>query len=98
MYTVTDNGVLKTLEAWSVIVPLHDNDGNPFERATVDAILQEILLNYPGFSVTSTLGYWKGSEQVFVDRNYQVLIDAVPDPNSDSSKFFANLKGNFRRG
>lgn len=92
MYKVTDTGVLKTVESWSIVVPLHDNDGNPFDKAVVDNVLQEILLNYPGFSVTNTLGYWKGSDQVFVDRNYQVLIDSVPDNATDSLKFFANLK------
>jgi len=92
MYTVTDTGVLKTVESWSIVVPLHDNEGNPFEKAVVDNVLQEILLNYPGFSVTNTVGYWKGSGEVFVDRNYQVLIDSVPDNAADSSKFFASLK------
>lgn len=92
MYKVIDTGVLKTVESWSLIVPLYDNDGKPFDRAVVDSILKEILLNYPGFTVTSILGYWKGSNQLFVDRNYQVLIDSVPDDTADSVKFFNKLK------
>lgn len=92
MYKVIDTGVLKTVESWSLVVPLHDNDGKPFDRAVVDSILEEILLNFPGFTVTSILGYWKGSNQLFVDRNYQVLIDSVPDDAADSVRFFNKLK------
>ena len=92
MYTVTASGVLKTVEAWSVMLPLHGNGGEPFSKDEVDAVLAEILLSYPGFSIANTLGYWKGTEQTFVDRNYQVLIDAVPDTTRDSSAFFAWLK------
>ncbi len=54
--------------------------------------MNEILLDYPGFSVTNSVGYWKGSDQTYVDQNYEVLIDAVPDNTADSSKFFAVLK------
>ena len=89
MYTVTDRGVLKKVETWSVIVPLHDNDGVAFEKEIVDQVLDEILLDYPGFSVTNTIGYWKASDQTYVDKNYQILtIDAVPNGSSDSSAFF----------
>jgi hypothetical protein len=92
MYTVTDSGVLKTVEAWSVMLPLHDNDGRAFSTEVVDSVLADILLSYPGFSIANTLGYWKGADQTFVDRNYQVLIDAVPDTAADSSSFFTKLK------
>jgi hypothetical protein len=92
MYTVTEAGVLKRVESWSVMLPLKDNDGNAFAKATVDEVLQQILLSYPGFSITNTLGYWKGADQTFIDQNYQVLIDAVPDTKSDSSVFFGKLK------
>ncbi len=92
MYKVTDSGVLKTVEAWSLVLPLHDNDGEPFTKEIVDSILATILLSYPGLSIANTLGYWKGAEQTFVDRNYQVLIDAVPNAETDSSAFFSGLK------
>jgi hypothetical protein len=97
MYTVTDAGVLKTVEAWSVVLPLHDNDGEPFSPDIVDSVLAEILLSYPGFSIANTLGYWKGADQTFVDRNYQVLIDVVPDISADSSSFFTKLKGSLQK-
>jgi hypothetical protein len=92
MYDVTDSGVFKTVESWSVVVPLYDNDGQKFDKATIESILQEILLNYPGFSLSNIIGYWKGEERTYTDRNYQVLIDTVPDNSQDSSKFFALLK------
>lgn len=92
MYNVTDSGVFKTVESWCVTIPLHDNDKQPFDKQEVDSILQEILLNYPGFSMANSLGYWKGVDRTYVDENYQVLIDAVPDNLHDSSKFFSVLK------
>lgn len=92
MYKATESGVFKTVECWSVVVPLRDNNGIPFEQPTVDNILNEILLDYPGFSVTHTLGYWRGSDRLYIDQNYQVLVDALPESTTDSSKFFAELK------
>lgn len=68
MYAVTDSGVLNTVEAWSVMLPLHGNGGEPFSKDDVDAVLAEILLTYPGFSIANTLGNWKGNEHTFVDR------------------------------
>ncbi|MBI5055324.1 MAG: hypothetical protein HZB61_01720 [Nitrospirae bacterium] len=92
MYNVTDTGVLKTVESWCVTIPLHDNDKQPFDESTVDSILQDILLNYPGFSIANSMGYWKGSDRTYVDKNYQIMIDAVPDQLEESSNFFATLK------
>ncbi len=92
MYNVTDNGVLKTVESWCVTIPLHDNDNEPFDESTIDSILQEILLNYPGFSIANSMGYWKDSDRTYIDKNYQIMIDVVPDHLEDSSKFFAALK------
>lgn len=92
MYTVTDNGVLKAVESWCVVLPLHDNDGQPFESGVIESILQEILLNYPGFSRSSSIGYWKSTEQTYIDENYQVVIDVIPDDIEESVRFFAKLK------
>lgn len=92
MYKVTDAGVLKAVESWCVTIPLYDNDGKPFGESIVDNILREILLSYPGFSITNIKGYWRGSDRTYIDKNYQVVIDTVPDNLSDSSAFFASLK------
>lgn len=92
MYEATANGVLKMVESWSVIVPLNDNEGHSFEKTIIDDILQEILLNYPGFSLTNSVGYWKGDERTYIDQNYQIVIDTMPDNVNESSKFFTVLK------
>ena len=92
MYNVKEHGVLKTVESWSVVVPLHDNDGHPFDKTIVTSILNEVLLNYPGFSLSNSVGYWKGEERTYTDQNHQILIDAIPDNVNDSSNFFASLK------
>lgn len=92
MYEVTDNGVLKSIESWMLFIPAKDNDGKPFSPAVIDEILQKILLSFPGFTVTSTVGYWKERSEVYEDQNYEIVIDAVPDPKHDSSEFFIQLK------
>jgi len=58
--------------------------------------LEEILLDFPGFTVANSVGYWKGAERVHVDQNHEVVIDAVPDDVCDSSKFFADLKNELK--
>jgi hypothetical protein len=97
MYTVTKNGVLKMVESWSVTLPLHDNEGIHFKKEIVDNFLGDMLLNYPGFTVTNSLGYWKGGDQVYIDHNYQIIIDAIPDTSSDSSEFFIKLKAELQK-
>jgi hypothetical protein len=97
MYTATENGVLKTVESWYITIPLHDNDGNSFDKALIEGILNEILLDYPSFSVTNSIGYWKGADRTYVDQNYQILVDAIPDNTADSSKFFSVLKNELQK-
>jgi hypothetical protein len=97
MYTATENGVLKTVESWYITIPLHDNEGHPFDKGLIESILNEILLDYPGFSITNSIGYWKGTDRTYIDQNYQVLIDAIPDNTVDSSKFFSSLKNELQK-
>jgi hypothetical protein len=92
MYKVTESGVYKAVESWCVTIPLYDNDGQQFDEALVDSILQEVLLSYPGFSIVNIIGYWRGSDRTYIDNNCQVIIDTVPENISDSSTFFATLK------
>lgn len=92
MYDIKGNGVLKTVESWSVTIPLFDNEGQAFDKTTINKILQEILLNYPGFSLSNIVGYWKGKEETYVDQNYQIIIDVIPDNTIESSNFFSELK------
>lgn len=36
MYSVSEAGVLKKIETWQVIIPLHDNAGKAFDEATIE--------------------------------------------------------------
>lgn len=92
MYKITDNGVLKTIETWSIVMPLHDNEGKPFDKSTIDSILQDISLNFPGFTIVNCIGFWKDSDQLYIDKNFQILIDTIPSNIEDSSNFFNSLK------
>lgn len=92
MYKITDNGVLKTIETWSVFMPLHDNEGKPFDKSTIDSILQDISLNFPGFTIVNCIGFWKDLNQLYIDKNFQILIDTIPSNVEDSSNFFNSLK------
>jgi hypothetical protein len=92
MYAVTANGVLKKIETWQVIIPLHDNDGVPFDEATIESILDHITLTFPGLTMISCTGRWRGSERVHTDKNLQVLIDALPLSTEESASFFVGLK------
>lgn len=97
MYSVTQNGVIKKLETWNVIVPLHDNDGKDFSQQDIDNILEYISLNYPGFTIVNCLGYWKNQQEVFKDKNYQIIVDALPSDSEKSIAFFSNLKNDLAR-
>lgn len=92
MYKTTDSGVLKIIETWIIVMPLHDNKGKPFDDSTIDSILQDISLDYPGFTIVNCIGFWKGPNQQYIDKNFQILIDAIPSNTEDSSHFFVTLK------
>jgi hypothetical protein len=92
MYRITENGICKTIETWSVVIPLHDNDNKPFDNSTINSILQDISLNFPGFTIVNCIGYWKDSAQVYIDKNFQILIDTIPSSVQESSNFFNSLK------
>ncbi len=78
IYTVNSNGVKKSIETWNLTIPLHDNDGNPFNQEIIDSILEEISLNYPGFTIVNNIGYWKNLGKKYLDNNLQLIIDTFP--------------------
>jgi hypothetical protein len=92
MYRISDNGVFKTIETWFITMPLHDNENKPFDTSTIDSILQEISLNFPGFTIVNCIGFWKDSTKIYIDKNFQLLIDTIPSSVEDCSNFFNNLK------
>lgn len=96
MYSVTENGVLKKIETWQVIIPLHDNSGKAFDEATIESILDDITLTFPGLTMVNCTGRWRGRDRVYIDKNLQVLIDALPLSSEDSASYFVGLKANLR--
>lgn len=92
MYSITKNGIIKKLETWNLIIPLHDNDHNYFSQSQIDKILENILLNYPGLTIVNCIGFWKDQKETFNDENYQIIIDTLPSNSDESNAFFTNLK------
>jgi len=92
MYSITDHGIIKKLETWNIIIPLHDNDGIKFPEGKIDEILEFISTNYPGFTIVSCIGFWKDQKQVYKDDNYQIIVDTISSDSDDSTLFFSNLK------
>lgn len=92
MYAVIANGVLKKIETWQVIIPLHDNDGVSFDEDVIESILDHITLTFPGLTMISCTGRWRGKERVHIDKNVQVLIDALPLSTEESASYFVGLK------
>jgi hypothetical protein len=92
MYTVRESGVLKQVDTWKVIIPRHDNEGNPFGDAMISDILEEIILRFPGFTLINCTGYWKGEERTYVDENIQLVVDVCPPAEGEPDELFAELK------
>src|SRR6185369_4921067 len=92
MYTLTENGLLKRIETWKMMVPLHDNSGTPFPESEIQDILEQITLQFPGMTVVNCAGYWRDSARTYKDQNFELIVDAVPSSNSESEAFFAKLK------
>lgn len=92
MYTLTEEGVLKNLETWQVIIPRHDNNGVAFAEESIQAILDNISLTYPGFTIVNCVGFWKDKVRIYKDENLQLIIDVFPINKADSTSYFAKLK------
>jgi len=71
---------------------LHDNDGKDFDSATISSILEDISLNYPGFSIVNCVGYWRGENRTYIDNNFQLIVDVLPSDPHSSAGFFTELK------
>lgn len=92
MYSINRTGVIKKLETWQLIIPLVDNSGNKFEQSQIDGILENIAITFPGYTVVNCIGFWKDQTQTYKDDNLQVIIDALPTLNADTTSFFSKLK------
>lgn len=86
----------KAIETWNLTIPLYDNNGNPFKKETIESILKEISLNFPGFTIVNIIGYWKNLNKIYIDKNLQLKIDTFPFSQGESSKFFEKIKKNLK--
>jgi len=92
MYYSTENGVEKKIECWKIIVPLHDNQKDPFPEEIIDSIKHRIVSEFGGLTSYNVLGYWDSGEQTYIDEEITIIVD-VPAKNHDkSSSFFIDLK------
>lgn len=92
MYSINRTGIIKQLETWQLIIPLIDNSGNKFEQSQIDGILENIAITFPGYTVVNCIGFWKDQIQTYKDDNLQVIIDAIPNLNADTTAYFSKLK------
>jgi hypothetical protein len=92
MYLVTEGGIIKQLETWKIIIPIHDNKGIRFPQEKIDEIFEYISFNYPGFTIVNCVGFWKDQKQIYKDDNYQIIVDTVSLDSNESALFFSNLK------
>jgi len=92
MYNVSSEGVLKKVETWHIVLPLHDNDKKPFPKELLDSVVDQIADSFPGMSVVSTSGRWKESGVVYSDKSLTVIVDALQTDHCASKAFFETLK------
>src|SRR5262245_27436553 len=97
MYKFSENGVLKSLETWKIIIPRHDNSGKPFSKQEIDSILEGITLKFPGLTMVNCAGMWTDSRETYRDENIQLIVDALPSDHSQSAEFFSKLKEELRQ-
>jgi hypothetical protein len=91
MYAVGDHGVHKTIQSWSVVIPMHDNAGTPFPSSLIDEVLEEISTAFTGFTIVNCIGHWKHGQRSYNDQNLQLIIDTIM-PEADTQAFFVALK------
>jgi hypothetical protein len=92
MYQVGQASVRKAIESWKLIVPLHDNNGVEFDEKLIESIKNGIVSNYPGLTSISCVGQWKDGNQVYKDRNLELIIDAAPIAPNETEAFFTRYK------
>ena len=92
MYYAKNSGVEKRLEAWSLVIPLHDNQGKEFEEELINNIKSRIIDQFSGMTVINAVGSWKNGQQLFEDKNVILLIDVPSKDSSPTTEYFLNLK------
>jgi len=92
MYRVIENGVLKKIETWKIILPRYYNDGKKFPDSFFDSLLEDITLNFGGCTLTNCIGYWKGNEKIYNEPNFEALVDVAPFEPVNAEAYFLDLK------
>ena len=46
MYYPTENGVEKRIESWKIVIPLHDNQQEPFPEEIINSIKSKIITEF----------------------------------------------------
>lgn len=50
MYYATEKGVEKRIESWQIIIPLSDNQQQPFPDEIIDTIKSKIISKFGGLT------------------------------------------------
>ena len=92
VYELGEATVTKHVECWKLIVPLHDSDGKDFDPLLIDSITGSIVKSFPGLTAINCVGHWRGDEQIYADRNLELIIDVASTDSAATERFFAKYK------
>jgi hypothetical protein len=91
-YIATPNGVIKALETWQMIVPLQDNEGEPFPEKLVEVVRADVLKVFGGDTETNVTGSWKQGQRIYVDENVKIEIDVFAKDHDQAEVYMAECK------
>jgi len=92
MYSATENGVEKRIESWQIIIPLADNQQQPFPEEIIERIKSQIISEFGGLTSFNVIGYWKSGEKLYLDNDIVIIIDVPVKYHGAASTFFMELK------
>jgi hypothetical protein len=96
MYYLAENGVEKSIETWKIIVPLHDNEKKEFPEEIITSIKTRIVNEFGGLTAINVIGQWQSGEELFTDRNIQMIVDVPVKDHERTTAFFLNFKDKLR--
>jgi hypothetical protein len=88
MYIATEQGIMKRIETWEVIIPLQDNEKKDFPPGTFEKIREEIIKTFGGATVYECFGYW----QNYVDKNNKISVDIPSQEHGKAARYFCEVK------
>jgi hypothetical protein len=96
MYYLTENGVEKSIEAWKIIIPLHDNERKEFPEEVITSIKTRIVNEFGGLTAINVIGQWQSGKELFTDRNIQIIVDVPVKDHERTTAFFRDFKDKLR--